>query len=104
MLREEAVKGGYEDIAKLARQGIRLQKALVIALIIFAAHSASYAGGQIFISLDAYGHRTKRGYAVPDNVGFIVNLANRRFRAQDIEVRGISAQADQGAAVVLNRL
>ena len=38
----------------------------------------SRAGGGIYISLHQYERETKRGYAFPDNVGFIVNLPNRR--------------------------
>jgi Uma2 family endonuclease len=33
--------------------------------------------GKIYISLDGYERRTKSGYAIPDNVGFVVNLPNR---------------------------
>lgn len=35
------------------------------------------AGGRIYRSLDDYEQRTRSGYAVPDNVGFVVNLPNR---------------------------
>jgi len=35
------------------------------------------AGGKIYTSLDRYEQQTQRGYAFPDNVGFIVNLPNR---------------------------
>jgi Uma2 family endonuclease len=34
-------------------------------------------GGKIYIRLDEYERRTGRGYAFPDNVGFIVDLPNR---------------------------
>jgi Uma2 family endonuclease len=37
-----------------------------------------YAAAQIVASLSAYARRTRTGYAVPDNVGFIVNLPRRR--------------------------
>ena len=43
-----------------------------------------FAGGQIFVSLHEYGQPTKRGYAVPDNVGFIVNLPSRRSFSPDV--------------------
>jgi Uma2 family endonuclease len=33
--------------------------------------------GRIYISLVGYERRTKSGYAIPDNVGFVVNLPNR---------------------------
>jgi Uma2 family endonuclease len=42
-----------------------------------------YAGGQIFLSLSAYARRTGAGHAVPDNVGFIVNLPRRRSFSPD---------------------
>jgi Uma2 family endonuclease len=41
------------------------------------------AGGAIYISLHDYERRTKSGYAFPDNVGFIVNLPNRRSFSPD---------------------
>jgi Uma2 family endonuclease len=33
--------------------------------------------GEIFVSLREYAKSTKSGYAIPDNVGFVVNLPNR---------------------------
>jgi Uma2 family endonuclease len=41
------------------------------------------AGGEIYSSLRAYERRTGAGYALPDNVGFIVNLPNRRSFSPD---------------------
>ena len=41
------------------------------------------AGGEIYISLRDYERRTGSGYAFPDNVGFIVNLPNRRSFSPD---------------------
>src|SRR5262249_3531267 len=41
------------------------------------------ASGQIFISLRDYERRVGGGYAFPDNVGFIVNLPNRRSFSPD---------------------
>ncbi len=35
------------------------------------------AGGEIYISLRDYERRTGRGYAFPDNVGFVVDLPHR---------------------------
>jgi Uma2 family endonuclease len=35
------------------------------------------SSGRIYISLDDYERRTGRGYAFPDNVGFVVDLAHR---------------------------
>jgi Uma2 family endonuclease len=41
------------------------------------------ASGEIYVSLREYERRTKSGYALPDNVGFIVNLPNRRSFSPD---------------------
>jgi Uma2 family endonuclease len=43
-----------------------------------------YAVGEIFASLHGYARRTKRGVPVPDNVGFVVNLPNRRSFSPDV--------------------
>jgi Uma2 family endonuclease len=42
-----------------------------------------YAGGEIFASLRDYARKSGSGYAFPDNVGFIVNLPNRRSFSPD---------------------
>lgn len=41
------------------------------------------AGGEIYASLRDYERRTMAGYALPDNVGFLVNLPNRRSFSPD---------------------
>ena len=41
------------------------------------------AGGEIYASLRDYERRTNSGYALPDNIGFIVNLPNRRSFSPD---------------------
>jgi Uma2 family endonuclease len=41
------------------------------------------AAGAIYISLHDYERRTGGGYAFPDNVGFVVNLPNRRSFSPD---------------------
>ncbi len=41
------------------------------------------AGGRIYRSLDDYERLVGGGYAFPDNVGFIVNLPNRRSFSPD---------------------
>lgn len=35
------------------------------------------SGGEVYVSLRDYEQRTGRGYAFPDNVGFLVDLPNR---------------------------
>jgi len=42
-----------------------------------------YAAGVIFASLLDYARGTDRGFALPDNVGFIVNLPHRRSFSPD---------------------
>ena len=41
------------------------------------------AAGKIYLSLNEYESRVGGGYAFPDNVGFIVNLPNRRSFSPD---------------------
>src|SRR4051794_18544996 len=41
------------------------------------------ASGEIYVSLREYERQTRRGYAFPDNVGFVVNLPNRRSFSPD---------------------
>lgn len=43
-----------------------------------------YVAGEIFASLRDYAKRTGRGIALPDNVGFIVNLPRRRSFSPDV--------------------
>ena len=42
-----------------------------------------FAGGEIFASLREYARRAHAGYAVPDNVGFVVRLPNRHSFSPD---------------------
>ncbi|MGH1393313.1 MAG: Uma2 family endonuclease [Trichormus sp.] len=41
------------------------------------------AGGEIYASLRSYERLNKNGYALPDNVGFLVNLPHRRSLSPD---------------------
>ena len=41
------------------------------------------ASGEIYVSLRGYERSTKSGYAFPDNVGFLVNLPNRKSFSPD---------------------
>lgn len=41
------------------------------------------AGGEIFASLREYERKGNKGYAFPDNVGFLVNLPNRESFSPD---------------------
>ncbi len=44
---------------------------------------SGYAAGEIFASLRDYARRTKRGHAVGDNVGFVVDLPERKSFSPD---------------------
>ncbi|HBL59104.1 MAG TPA: Uma2 family endonuclease [Cyanobacteria bacterium UBA8803] len=48
-------------------------------LVIMAATGflPGFAGGEIYSSLRSYGMNTQRGYGLPDNVGYLVNLPAR---------------------------
>ena len=43
----------------------------------------SYAAGEIYASLREHARRTRSGYAIPDNTGFLVNLPHRRSFSPD---------------------
>lgn len=43
----------------------------------------NYAAGEIYASLREYAHRTRMGYAIGDNAGFIVNLPHRQSFSPD---------------------
>ncbi len=72
-----------EDLYRVPEDG----KAEIVngQLIIMAATGflPGRAGGEIYVSLREYERRTNKGYALPDNVGFIVNLPNRRSFSPD---------------------
>ena len=44
---------------------------------------AELVDGEIFASLREYARRTGRGYAIGDNIGFVVNLPNRQSFCPD---------------------
>jgi Uma2 family endonuclease len=54
-------------------------------LVLMSAASGlhGYAAGTIYASLREYAQRTKSGHALPDNVGFVVNLPRRRSFSPD---------------------
>ena len=54
-----------------------------LLLMSAASDAHGYAVLKIVVRLDEYATRTHRGRAVPDNVGFIVNLPNRRSFSPD---------------------
>ncbi len=54
-----------------------------LVLMVATGFLPGRASGEIYVSLRDYERRTKTGYALPDNVGFIVNLPNRRSFSPD---------------------
>jgi len=79
MARREAT---VEDLYKIADKAEIVNGELVIMTPAGGLHG--YAAGAIYASLFEYARRTKRGYALPDNVGFVVNLPNRRSFSPDV--------------------
>ncbi len=76
-------KATIEDLYRVPENG----KAEIVngELVLMAATGflPGRAGGEIYASLREYERRTKRGFALPDNVSFIVNLPNRRSFSPD---------------------
>ena len=61
-----------------------------------------YACAQICASLVEYARHTRRGLAIPDNVGFLVNLSNRRSFSPDAAFwtgRALTADFIEGAPI-----
>jgi Uma2 family endonuclease len=58
-----------------------------------------FAGGRIVASLNRYARRRRRGHAIPDNVGFLVDLPNRRSFSPDAayHVGSLTMKFVQGA-------
>ena len=54
-----------------------------LVLMSAAGYRHGRVAGRIFASLLAYEERTHRGHALPDNVGFVVNLEHRRSFSPD---------------------
>jgi Uma2 family endonuclease len=72
-----------EDLARLA--GHRKAE-LIDGTIIEMSPTGflpSYVAGEIYASLRDYARRTKRGYAIGDNTGFVVDLQHRRSFSPD---------------------
>lgn len=72
-----------EDLYKVPEHGKAELVNGELVLMSPAGDAHGYAGGEIFASLREYGRRTKRGRAVTDNVGFLVNLPHRRSFSPD---------------------
>ena len=72
-----------KDLARVAENG----KAEVINDEVISMSPTGflpgYAADEIYVSLREYGRRTRSGFAVADNKGFVVNLPNRRTFSPD---------------------
>ncbi len=77
------IEATIEDLYRVPENG----KAEIVngELVLMAATGfmPGRASGEIYVSLRDYERRTKTGYALPDNVGFIVNLPHRRSFSPD---------------------
>ena len=72
-----------EDLSNVPEKG---KAEIVNGELIFMSPTGfwpSYAAGEIYASLREYARRTRSGYAIPDNTGFIVNLPNRTSFSPD---------------------
>src|SRR5256885_13766161 len=79
MPRHEAT---VEDLYRLPDKAEIVNGELVIMTPAGGLHG--YAVGAINASLFEYARRTKQGYALPDNVGFVVDLPNSRSFSPDV--------------------
>ena len=70
-----------DDLARVPGKAELVNGELVVMTPGGGTHG--YAAGAIHASLFEYARRTKNGIALPDNVGFIVNLPNRRSFSPD---------------------
>ena len=62
----------------------------------------TYAAGQIYISLDRYGKQQKLGYAMADNLAYVVDLPHRKSFCPDVSfyVGKLTMKFAEGAAVL----
>lgn len=72
-----------EDLSRVPEHG---KAELVHGEVVLMAPTGGlpgYAAAEIFVSLRDYARRTKRGHAIADNVGFVVNLPHRKSFSPD---------------------
>lgn len=70
-------KATIEDLYRVAEDG---KAELIDGEIVLMAPTGglpSRTSGEIYVSLREYERRTRRGYAFPDNAGFVVDLPHR---------------------------
>ena len=72
-----------DDLARVAEHG---KAELVNGVIVPMSPTGflpTYVAGEIYASLREYARRTRAGYAIPDNAGFIVDLPHRQSFSPD---------------------
>lgn len=72
-----------DDLARVSEQG---KAELIDGAIVEMSPTGflpSYVAGEIYASLREYARRTKSGYAIGDNAGFVVDLPNRQSFSPD---------------------
>jgi Uma2 family endonuclease len=72
-----------DDLARVAEHGKAELIDGVIVEMSPAGFLPSYVAGEIYASLREYARRTRAGYAISDNAGFIVDLPHRKSFSPD---------------------
>src|SRR5918912_1013965 len=70
-------KATAEDLYRVPKNGKAELIGGQLVLMAPTGGSPGRSAGEIYVSLRAYERRTGRGYAFPDNVGFVVDLPHR---------------------------
>lgn len=73
-----------EDLARVTEHGKAELIDGVIVPVSPTGFLPSYVAGEIFASLREYARRTRTGYAIGDNAGFIVDLPHRTSFSPDV--------------------
>ncbi|MCU0494167.1 MAG: Uma2 family endonuclease [Chloroflexaceae bacterium] len=79
----EAKRATIADLARVAENG---KAELIDGVVVEMSPTGflpSYVAGEIYASLREYARRTKSGYAISDNAGFIVDLPDRQSFSPD---------------------
>ena len=83
MATETRTEATVADLAAVPENG---KAEIVNGEVVLMSPTGGYPGRaslQVVMSLEEYARRTKRGHALPDNVGFLVDLPNRKSFSPD---------------------
>jgi Uma2 family endonuclease len=72
-----------DDLARVPENGKAELVNGELVLMSPAGGKHNYAAGEIFVSLRLHARATKRGHAITDNAGFVVNLPHRKSFSPD---------------------